>query len=138
VRNLTPTFRRRLAIFFVTLYALCVVAPHAAIALTHASNIAHCLTESAGSPHDHDASKAHAHGDSAAHEHGTAAAADENSSADKAAISCCGLFFMNGLAAESGLMAFHDLPAGSLMSRAPKSLADHPPGSIHRPPIVSA
>ena len=134
--RLTATFRRKLATFFVVLYALCVVGPHAAIALTHAANLAHCLPQASASPHDHASASAHVHSDGAMHEHTPIAAADDNTAADKAALSCCGLFFMSGLAADEGALAVHDKPAGSISSPAPDSLAGHPPGNLHRPPIL--
>ena len=124
-----------MATFFVVLYALCVVGPHAAMALSHASNFAHCLTQPAASPHEHAFASAHVHGNGAMHDHTRNAAADDKASADKTALSCCGLFFMSGLAADERGPGIHDMPTGSVVFRASGSLAGHPPGSIHRPPI---
>jgi hypothetical protein len=136
VRKLTVTFRKKLATFFVVLYALCVVGPHAAMALSHASNLAHCLTQPSASPHEHASASAHVHSDGAMHDHVPNATADDKAPADKAALSCCGLFFMNGLAADEREPSIHDTPAVSVVFRASGSLAGHPPGNIHRPPIV--
>jgi hypothetical protein len=136
VPKLTATFRRKMATFFVVLYALCVVGPHAAMALTHVANLAHCLPQSSAAPHEHASAAAQVHGDTALHEHAAPAAADDKAASDQAALSCCGLFFMSGLAADERELPLHDTQAGSVVSRAPDSLAGHPPGSIHRPPIL--
>jgi hypothetical protein len=126
-----------MATVLVVLYALCVIGPHAAVALTHASNLAHCLSEPSAAPHQHASPSVHVHSDGAMHEHAPSVASDDKAAADQAAaLSCCGLFFMNGLAADERALPVHDTPAGSVLSRAPDSLAGHPPGNIHRPPIL--
>src|SRR5262249_54550203 len=46
--------RRRFTAFVAVLYAFCVLAPHAALALTHDPSTFHCLTEhELGIPHEH-------------------------------------------------------------------------------------
>jgi hypothetical protein len=133
------TFRRKAATVLVALYAFCVLAPHAAMALTHGGNAAHCLTEAANAPHQHSANTSHVHDDGMMHEHGQRQSAKpQNSDSDPAdaPAACCGLFFMTALVAESYPVAVHETPAGKIAAVAQDSRADHPPGCLHRPPIL--
>src|SRR5262252_4487504 len=104
---LTKTLRVKAAITLAALYALCILAPAAAFALSDNPAVAHCLTEGHVGIHEHsgkqDHGQAHAHVDGTAHQHhadGTAhqhhddGAAPQPSGDDgKAPIAtCCGLF----------------------------------------------
>ena len=51
--RLTRTFRIRAAITLAVAYALCVVAPSAALAFADGPSAAHCLTDSMGPAHVH-------------------------------------------------------------------------------------
>jgi hypothetical protein len=127
--------RRKLATLFVVLYAFCVLAPHAAMALVYGPDLAHCLTESGHAPHQHTAKTMHVHDDGAVHEHGQAKA-QEPSKADEPQAACCGLFFMSALAAESDPLLIEISSGKAIASGAPKDLTDHPPGRINEPPIA--
>jgi hypothetical protein len=135
VRSATTSFRKRLATFLVVLYAFCVLAPHAAMALVHAGNLVHCFTEAASSGHEH-AMKTHVHDDGAAHQHDQAA--DPATSPDEkgAQTACCGLFAVPGLVAETRTTPRIDGHGEAISSQPDKSLADHPPGRLIKPPIA--
>ena len=135
MRKLSSNPRKKLATLLVALYALCVLAPHAALALSHGNMAAHCLTETAAAPHDHKVAKAqtHIHDDGASHEHNTAQTKDSD---DNTQAACCGLFFMTALAADTHPVSLYEIPAGQIAAVAQDSRADHPPGRLHRPPIL--
>jgi hypothetical protein len=132
------TIRKKLATVLVALYALCVVAPHAAMAFSHGSMATHCLTETSAAPHDHKAVtvQAHVHDDGAVHAHGKAQPKQTKDANDQNQAACCGLFFMTALATDGNFMPLHDAPAGKVSAVPQDSLADHPPGRLHRPPII--
>jgi hypothetical protein len=137
MRILTANTRKRLATFLVVLYALCVLAPHAAMAFAHGPNAAHCLTESANSPHQHMAASAHVHEDGMMHEHAPAKAQDPAQNDDsKAQAVCCGLFFMSALAADTVPVLSAREAGKAVFSLALNGLTDHPPGRINEPPIA--
>jgi hypothetical protein len=128
-----------LATILIALYAFCVLAPHAAMALTHGGNAAHCLTEAANAPHQHGINIAHVHEDGVLHEHGQTQSAksqnNDNEPAD-AQTACCGLFFMNGLAVITNPFIIASTTSETLLPGAPDNLVAHGPGRLHRPPIV--
>jgi hypothetical protein len=132
------TFRIKAAIAATLLYAVCVLAPSAALAFS--PQAAHCLTETQGAAHVHrDAAQAtpHIHADGTDHAHADSSGAQDPSHTDDKARSgnCCGLFCVSALASE---------PAAALL--APPTCAldgptltfrldGHEPGRLHRPPI---
>src|SRR5262249_44683236 len=94
---LTKTFRVKAATVLAALYALCVLAPAVAFALSDNPAIAHCLTEGHVGVHDHGADhehggKLHVHADGSPHQHHDDGAAPQPSHDDgKAAMAtCCG------------------------------------------------
>src|SRR5262245_22542051 len=95
---LTKTLRVKAAIILAVLYALCVLAPAVAFALSDNPAIAHCLTEGHVGVHDHGANheqggKLHVHAEGSAHQHHDVVAPQPSGDDGKAAIaSCCGLF----------------------------------------------
>src|SRR3984893_14971532 len=71
---LTKTLRVNAAIVLAALYALCILAPAVAFALSDNPAIAHCLTEGHVGVHDHGAKhehggKLHVHAGGTAHQH---------------------------------------------------------------------
>jgi hypothetical protein len=82
------------------LYAVCLLAPHAAQAASKAAG--HCLTEvTAAHVHpDHDAATGHAHADGADPHHADAATSTATPDGDNHAGMCCGVFCLTGLMAE--------------------------------------
>src|SRR3954462_78833 len=90
------TSRWRAAVALAALYALCVLAPHAALAFTHAA--AHCLTEPHGAAHVHAPVKParHVHADDTEHDH-HGGAPDKPSDGKSVSGNCCGLFCVSAL-----------------------------------------
>jgi hypothetical protein len=128
-----------MAMIFVALYAFCVLAPHAAMALAHGANAVHCFTESASAPHQHSANAAHVHDDGVVHEHGLMQSAKsqntDNDPAD-AQTACCGLFFMSGLAVNANPLFIASTASEALLPGTPDGFAGHAPARLHRPPIA--
>jgi hypothetical protein len=144
--RLTKSFRIKAAIAVALLYALCVLAPSAALAFADSSMVAHCLTEQhgmakphdhGGKPHDH-GGKTHVHDDGTAHHHGDHGATANDSEADKQGHSgsCCGLFCMSALAAEAVAALGDPLPFSLLVPAVSRDLAGRGPDRINRPPIA--
>ena len=135
MRKTSSNVRKNLAKFLVVLYAFCVLAPHAAMALVHAGNVIHCLTEAASSGHEH-AMKMHVHDDGAAHQHDQAANPATSTDEKGTQTACCGLFAVPGLVAEARTTPRIDGHGEAISSQPDKSLTDHPPGRLIRPPIA--
>ena len=135
--GLNKRLRLKAAVTLAALYAFCIVAPHAALALTH--NAAHCVTETQGAAHMHHEAKAaqHVHADDVAHSHPNSGAPQEHSDADGKSYggNCCGLFCLTALAHEpaSALSA----PPAALLAGPGEfyRLAGRGPDRINRPPI---
>jgi hypothetical protein len=133
---LTKSVRSRAACWLVLAYALCVLAPSAALALGDAARAAHCLTgdhHAAAQPpgHDHHAGAGHAHAGDATHEHSS----DDNK-AKPGEPQCCGLMCLPAIPA-----AAHDLTPPSLLAAtvlfAPANLTGREPERLSRPPDSS-
>jgi len=140
---LTKTFRAKAATVVAVLYALCVLAPAVAFALSDNPAIAHCLTEGHVGVHDHGAKhehggKLHAHADDTAHQHHYDGAAPQPSGNDgKAAIaSCCGLFSVVAIPAEPVPSFGSDSLASVVLPILGEALTGRGPERINRPPIV--
>ena len=140
--------RHRAATALVVLYALCVLAPAAALAFGDGTKAAHCLTDEShgrgvlhadgkshahGKSHEH--SKAHAGGKTHVHQDGTAHQhAGEGDEQQGAAGQCCGLFCLSALAPSIDLsLAQHVLPTLAPALNA-NGLLDHGPYRLDRPP----
>jgi hypothetical protein len=139
--------RVRAAFVVAALYALCVLAPHAALSLGHAA--AHCLTEERpAAAHVHKAkaeTASHTHADGTVHHHGgipahhgpTTTDPHQHSDADGKSDSgnCCGLFCISAIALETGV-AMPALPlVAADLSSVHDALRGHSPGRVNRPPI---
>jgi hypothetical protein len=140
---LTKSFRARAATVVAALYALCVLAPAVAFALSDNPAIAHCLTEGHVGVHDHGAQhehggKLHVHADGAAHQHHDDGAAPQPSRDDgKAAIaSCCGLFSVVAIPGEPVPSFGSDSLASVVFPVLGEALSGRGPERINRPPIV--
>ena len=140
---LTKTFRAKAATVVAALYALCVLAPAVAFALSDNPAIAHCLTESHVGVHDHGAKhdyggKLHVHADGTAHQHHDDGAAPQPSGNDgKAAIAtCCGLFSVVAIPGEP-VPSFGFYSLASVVVPVPgAALSGRGPERINRPPIA--
>ena len=89
--------RFRLAIAFALFAALCFVAPPAVLAFGHGENTVHCLSKADAVTHGMAISKkvAHLGGHSAP-------GADHSSPSTDQGMTCCGLFCLSAVAADSG------------------------------------
>src|SRR5215472_9004944 len=136
---LTKTFRARAATVLAALYALCVLAPAVAFALSDDPAIAHCLTEGHVGVHDHGAKHDHGgnlpvHADGTAHQH---AAPQPSGNDGKAAIAtCCGLFSVVAIPGEPVPSLGLDSLASVVLPVLGEALTGRGPERINRPPIV--
>jgi hypothetical protein len=134
--------RVRAAIAAVAAYALCVLAPHAALALGASSAAMHCLTEVSNLGHVHQAeAHEHTHGQHATSSAVTSPHADDsgamhhNSDHGTASANCCGLFCITALDLD-GVAALPAPPPVVFAQTAPE--AERPsrgPDRIYEPPI---
>jgi hypothetical protein len=137
-------FRAKAAIVLAALYALCILAPSLALALSNNPTIAHCLTEDHVGIHDHggkvdvhaDGTEHLHHGDAAAHRHHDDGAAPKHRGDDGKAANCCGLFSLVAVAGEPILLLGPSSAASKLLPLAPEALSGRDPERINRPPIV--
>ncbi|HKS63035.1 MAG TPA: hypothetical protein VJT13_15140 [Xanthobacteraceae bacterium] len=137
--GLSKRFRLKAAVALAALYAFCVLAPHAALALSNAA--AHCLTEAPGAAHVHHApAKAaqHVHADGVAHTHDDTSAPNQHPDADgkSHAGNCCGLFCVTALSHEAAPTLLAPPAAPLVRSGAFYHLAGCGPDRINRPPIA--
>jgi hypothetical protein len=136
---LTRRSRIKAAITATLLYAVCVLAPSAALALS-ADAAAHCLTGPGGAAHVHQQQTA-PHGDVAAggavHEHSDESAPHQHSDADgkSHAGTCCGLFCVTALPHEPVLSLAVPPTAALDRPHGVYELAGRGPDRINRPPI---
>src|SRR5258708_8281026 len=119
---LTKTLRVKAAIVLAALYALCILAPAVAFALSDNPAVAHCLTEGHVGVHDHGGKhehggKLHVHADGTTHQHHDDGAAPQ-APADhgKGPIaSCCRLFSVVAIPREPvPSLGFANLPSLAL------------------------
>ncbi len=131
---LTKRLRVRTAVVAAAVYALCVVAPHLAVAFTDGAVAAHCLTDD-----HHAAAKAHVHADGSVHKHSGGDGTQENSG-DKAAKgeagSCCGLFCFAAMPADLGDVIAQPIPVAAPLPTLQAGLSGRGPDRINRPPIA--
>lgn len=132
---LTRKMRLKAAVFLAALYALTVMAPHMAVAVTGPGGYVHCLTQES-SGHDHSAPSSHKHADGSEHSHAGDASLPDSKESQGPAAACCGLFSVTALTSEPRVV----LPALQVASRIfpfPSNGVDgQGPGRIIRPPIV--
>jgi hypothetical protein len=143
----TRRFRVKAAIALVALYAVCILAPSAAFALSSNPSLAHCLTEDHVAPVVHDHGKAHArehggmthqHADGSTHQHHHHGAPQKHSGGDgKTPVpSCCGLFSVVAIADEPGVVLGSSGHASRLVPALRDTLNGRGPDRINRPPIA--
>jgi hypothetical protein len=137
---LTKTLRVNAAIVLAVLYALCILAPAVAFALSDNPAVAHCLTEGHVGVHDHGAKHEHlhVHADGTAPQHHDNGAAPQPSGNDgKAAIAtCCGLFSVVAIPGEPVPSLGFDSLASVVLPVLGEALSGRGPERINRPPIV--
>lgn len=133
--GLSKRFRMKAALALAVLYAACVVAPHAALAITQVA--AHCLTEPQGAAHVHGPAKAakHVHADGAEHDHGGAVPDEHSDAGGKSSGQCCGVFCVTALPHEPVPTLAASMIARRIGPGAFYLLIGHEPDRINRPPI---
>jgi hypothetical protein len=111
---------------FIAVYAVCVLAPTAALAFSGAS----CLSEHGpAQAHSHAGDAAHAHGD----EHNHAGPAD-NPDDHSASSKCCGMVFCSALAPELSSSLAPAVMSGRTSFAAWQDFTGLPPDKLIRPP----
>jgi hypothetical protein len=147
-----PNQRRALLrLLAAVLYAVCILAPHVALALSGASG--HCLTGDRQAAHVHTPADSHADETAATHEnagHGNAdhahpdgafhVHAGQDSPAapdiDSHTGMCCGLFCVTGLAVTSAPLLSAPMRAEHIAPGLDRGLTGRAPDRINRPPIA--
>jgi hypothetical protein len=149
--HLSRAARLRATVVVAAAYALCVVAPHAALALTHVAVALHCLTKpvTAGPAHPTAALVEHTHADGSKHVHHDAARLNQvaqhthddhgkgghNETPAKNDSNCCGLFCVTALS--GGGVDVLPLPPSrsSKVALLQSTGTSHIPSRITEPPI---
>jgi hypothetical protein len=128
--------RVRAVIAVIALYALCVMAPHVALALSDGTMAVHCLNipDEVVAPQDH-AAMEHDHGAMHSHhDHGSAPQHHDHSS--KMPGDCCGVFCMGALANAVGVDVGHERIGSPEFAAPVIKLAGDDPDLPYRPPNV--
>jgi len=148
-------FRIRAAAVLAALYALCILAPAAAFALSNNPTLAYCLTEGHVGVHAdgnkvHDVhvhgDNTHVHADGTKHQHHDQGTAhrhhDGSGSAPKASddgkgsvANCCGLFSVVAISAEPGVALAPSTHLCAFVPVAREALSGRGPDRLYRPPI---
>jgi hypothetical protein len=151
--KLTKRLRIKTALALIALYAVCILAPHAAMAFSALP--AHCLADASLTAHVHTAATpAHSHAGNAGHHHDghhhAAAAQDAQAPHDHAdggtphkhdggkghpSTNCCGVFCISAIGCEPQAISA-PLPVVSVSSPVlDEALVGRGPSRINRPPI---
>jgi hypothetical protein len=151
--KLTRRLRIRTALALVALYAVCILAPHAAMAFS--APPAHCLTDASLRAHVHGANApahthaggaghhrdghdhaAPAHDAPAPHDHADAGAPHKHDGKSHPSTNCCGVFCLSAIGCEPQAIS---APAPVVSVSTPaldEALVGRGPGRINRPPIA--
>jgi len=121
---LTSKWRWRAASVLVAVYALCLLAPAAVMAISGGAAAAHCLTD------DHHAlAKIHVHHDRSSHSHSNPNADDHGQSGQ-----CCGLFCLSAIAPAFEQVVAASFAAPDIAVVVTDSLFGRASDRIDRPP----
>lgn len=142
---LNKNFRIKAALAVALLYAVCILAPHAAMALGSAG-AAHCLTDSSTLAHVHKSkasSSPHARANGETHHHGSAShhhddgnqSSNEDGKSKDHSGTCCGLFCVTAITANDAIFLAPNLSLSTNLQCTGDSLAGRGPGRLNRPPI---
>ena len=128
--GLTRAVRTRVAMAFIALYGVCIVAPTAALAFSGSSCLQHEVARAHSHPGDAAHHGAHDHGDG--HDHADAAASptDDHS----ASSNCCGMVFCSALAPELASSLGPAVLSGRTAFAAMQDVSGLPPDKLIRPP----
>ena len=132
--RLTKGLRSRAALAAAALYAVCVLMPHAAVALGSAG---HCLTDDHRAAHIHKAKVAvhHHGGEPTAHDDATDSHKHSKADNEGGSANCCGLFCISAIAGDPGPMLLTPLSFAADLPALAGALTGRDPGRLHRPPI---
>jgi hypothetical protein len=137
--GLTRTFRIRTAIALAAVYALCVLAPAAALAFMHGPAAVHCLNDQHGiaTSHAHDGDM-HVHADGTTHRHHANGATHGHSDSGGTShpADCCGLFCMAALTTEPAVTLGNPEHFSVVGPALDDDVAGRGPDRINRPPIA--
>lgn len=134
-----------LRLIVAVLYAVCILAPHAALAVSKSA--AHCLTDRpAAHMHQEEGAAAHmhaddvhaggGHADGAVHQHAANGPEQMAPGGESHAGMCCGLFCLTALAPASVPDSAAPSFAGLIVVGLDDALSGRSPERITRPPIV--
>ena len=125
--GISKPVRYWVAMGFITLYAVCILVPTAALAFNGAS----CLTEHLlAQAHSHAGDATHEHGDE--HDHiGTTNNPDNDDSANS---KCCGMIFCSALTPELASSLAPAVLSGRTTLAAMQDFSGLPPDKLIRPP----
>jgi hypothetical protein len=137
--------RWKAALSLAWLYAVCILLPPAAFALSAA---AHCLTDTHAAAHVHQAAAkipssthvhpdgvVHAHGEQGSHQHADGAP-HKHDADDKSHGNCCGLFCVTAIAHAAPALLAAPGAAGPALPALEEALSGRGPDRINRPPIA--
>ena len=129
--------RMRAVIVLIAAYALCVLAPHVALALSDGTMAVHCLNipDEVVAPHDH-AAMAHDHGGAMHSHHDRGSAPKHHDHSGKTPGDCCGVFCMGALANPVSIDVGHELISSPEFAAPVIKLAGDEPDLPYRPPNV--
>lgn len=135
--KLITIMRIKAAIVLAVLYAITVVAPHAAMAFGNPQSAAHCLTVRSASLHDHGLIK-HKHAGGVEHTHAAQQADDQKNSSDEKgpAAACCGLFSCSALLSETRDLTPGPVTESSIAVPMLDAIEGRGSARINRPPIA--
>jgi hypothetical protein len=149
--RLTRRLRFRAATALVALYAVCILAPHAAMALSALPG--HCLTDATahvhatGAPaHTHAGNAGHhhdghhhaipAHDAQAPHDHADAGTPHKHDGKGQSSTNCCGVFCVSAMGCEPQAVSAPAPVVSVSLPALDAALAGRGPGRINRPPIA--
>jgi hypothetical protein len=122
--RLTSKWRWRAASILVVLYALCVAAPTAALALSDKSVPVHCLTDD-----HHMIGTDNVHNDGSSHQH-SSTGDDDHGQPGK----CCGLYGLSAIVPDIDFIVGQRPPVSHLASLIANNLSGRGSDRIDRPP----
>ncbi|AMN42041.1 hypothetical protein RHPLAN_36090 [Rhodoplanes sp. Z2-YC6860] len=129
--------RMRAVIALIAAYALCVLAPHVALALSDGAMAVHCLNipDDVVAVHDH-AAMGHDHGAMHSHQDHGSAPTHHDHSGKSLPGDCCGVFCMGALANAVGVDVGHERIGSPEFAAPVIKLSGDEPDLPYRPPNV--
>jgi hypothetical protein len=139
----TKNLQRQAAILIAVTYALCILAPAAALAVVASPASFHCAEELNATAAPTQASMVHPSAGGMAspheqsnHEHGGAPDHHSDNGDKKQTGNCCGLFCVSALAHDPGITFGVSASESSSVTALASGLSGRAPPPLHRPPIA--